>query len=92
MTTNAYSIVKKAEASRDFAIAVTKNSAPAHQEAFAAANDVVLVAVGVGRVDVRGYTNAFKVKDVLKAAGFFWSSYYKTWFGDAEAFAKLSVH
>lgn len=95
MTTNAKALVAQAERRREFCIAADLSSwaeiAPAAVE-LASRLGVTLVVVSTGFEDVLGLTNAFRHKDALKAAGFFWSGAYKTWFAPTnEVFSAVSA-
>lgn len=84
-----YRTVKSAEARREFAVSLDRASWPA-EVAIADELGCTAVVVTVGPDEALGLTHAFHAKDRLKAAGWVWSPYYKTWFAPSrEAFTAI---
>jgi uncharacterized protein (DUF849 family) len=91
MNNQEFKILKSAEARRDFMVELNKECWTERYELVASLSQKAkLVGVADKNGGVSGVMNGFDIKDDLKAAGFKWSAFFKTWFGGKEAWAKLA--
>lgn len=91
MNNQEYSILKSAEARRDFMFELNKECwAERYALVASLSQKAKLVGVADKRGGVSGILGGFEIKDDLKDAGFKWSGFFKAWFGGEEAWAKLA--